>query len=727
MYHSQNTLRSVFFFDLCIFILCVMKVAAHQPRITHDGNLRRTPVVSTRYPSAAPTMRPRSMSDATVPYLVSSNISNPSSSSHRVAMAPTISWSASLPPGSAPTNVKLMTCDAFHTYNVTSGVPLIAVATWLCFTDFKSTVTVGTIHEMINTRLNVTFYSTEYGLGQTALIRNFTTTATMFDVPIAYPTEYTSWPSSYEWTGTLPCLVNNQTDSCYTTVGGITPMTVTAPHFKPNRTFPQLGDAIGSNCYLHNVPGLYYSKVPSICNIAPFPNIRLADSAVLGAEALLPAAFLVVTSTSYSDDGPTTFAMGPISAVPTASGLSDTVDSASETKPVLQPSAIAQTLPNDLPEDSTAIISSGNSVSEQSRIPTISTTQPEVTTAPDGSYLPEATNYIPEPSRSSSADSLGAYIWLALGGYLNSLDYTVTPIMASTSALPLPMSPTAASRPLPDNPVTIINSMDTTISQSLITTQGTLVLDGSTLTSDAPSVVLGTQTSHSGSKIIAAGTTAILTTEVPVVQGQSSLTSGPELSPGSEDALGSDSKTAPITSQGILASQGILVLGGSTLTFLPEPTSGPPGVVLGTQTLHSGSKLTLSGMTVTLISGMPVVQGTSSLTSRLGLGPGSGDALGSGTRTSPATTQGILVVGGSTLTFLPETTSGVSGVVLGTQTLHSGSEITLAGKTVTLSSGIPVVEEHQVYHQDRGRVLEVRLCWSQVRGPQSRILVLLAV
>ena len=205
-------------------------------------------------------------------------------------------------------------CDPELCFDLAAYVPEVTTILWTCFTTFIATETAGTIIYIVNSRLNSTSTITKYASGISSFAIATTTTGTMtfsaqattasaVDVTLVYPTSYIAWPVCYEWSGQWPCLVSSQTESCEVRYGGCAPFTALPTAIPQSRSFPQDGDAIGSDCYLWHTVGLWKGPLPPPCEVAPMPFLYNTSTGTLPITALYATTFATIMSTHFVDDG----------------------------------------------------------------------------------------------------------------------------------------------------------------------------------------------------------------------------------------------------------------------------------------------------------------------------------------------------------------------------------------------------------------------------------------
>ncbi|KAK4986327.1 hypothetical protein LTR50_005374 [Elasticomyces elasticus] len=313
-----------------------------------------------------------------------------------------------------------------------------------------------------------------------------------------------------------------------------------------------------------------------------------------------------------------------------------------------------------------------------------STISPGVTAAP--SYVPVITVGGSTVSRGSLSQYVVAGQTLTPGGSAVQVSGTTYSLAPSGTAIIVNGVTAAIASPI-GRPVTFGSIAATPVASSAyvvagqtLSPEGSSVFVSGTTYSLAPSgtvVVNGQssaiQTGSTGSTLITLGNVAASRVAVSdyIVAGQT-------LAPGG----------SAITVSGTAYS---LALGGSVVyvngksSALPTAVPGSPitlgnvvatpteasGYVIAGQTLAPGSAITVSGSVYSLAP--------------------SGTALVVDGKTSPLPAALLVTLGGSVYTVLPTVSSGL---VLGTQTLHPGSQITIAGETLSLApggSGIVVV------------------------------------
>ncbi|TKA81841.1 hypothetical protein B0A49_01071 [Cryomyces minteri] len=128
----------------------------------------------------------------------------------------------------------------------------------------------------------------------------------------------------------------------------------------------------------------------------------------------------------------------------------------------------------------------------------------------------------------------------------------------------------------------------------------------------------------------------------------------------------------------------LMTLGSSILTLTPIASSA---VVIGSQTVHPGSVITVAGNSLALApgnSGIVVISGTSTRTNTIP-SLALADTSKYANSAAPAlSTPLLLTLGSQTLTLTP---TASSTIVIGSQTLQPDSVITVAGNSLSLAPG----------------------------------------
>lgn len=631
---------------------------------------------------AGPSLQKRSFPNATV-----TSPSNGSSFS-----APIIRNGIYIPPTITPNFTRFTTCDPAFTYTVDINNPSYNYLSWTCITSFASTVVLGTVIAIVNTKLNLTSMSTRYAPGHTTLTPSTTSTATLWGTEVAYPTQYTSWPQNYTWGGTLPCLVGNRTDVCYTTIGGITPMTVdVGPRVGPIQNLPVHGNSIGSNCYTTIMGGVVdVPQLPQICNVAPVPHLNILSHTAGSEQVMQKASFLVVSSTSYIDDDPNPESTtSPASNLPkpslplvTTSITTGLAPGETQTRST-QPSSV-----DIRPTNATNAVSGLNGIvsAVQQGIGELRTAQVDRSMSSATSRVLISSAIQPSP----------------LSDAANSRAPQPLPI-ASTTSKPVPERTSAQSVQQSSVDVDPITATGTMKGTNKITVNGLAqsLTTALSLPPASPSVSAEVLLPSAGppSAFISSSLGIIFSPENRPSSLSGAATNGGHEADTIISAIVTEGSTAQITSQR-----------HSTTVTQPEASQLSPQISSNSQAAAHDDKpiaMSASGETFTsghgLVVAPPLTIGTSVVTPdsatqyQLGsrtLIPEGSALTASGTTYSLASSGNAVVQDGTTLYFTSsvETASGVlgtrtdQGYVVADQTLFFGSAITVSGTTYSLPS-----------------------------------------
>ncbi|TKA81844.1 hypothetical protein B0A49_01074 [Cryomyces minteri] len=128
----------------------------------------------------------------------------------------------------------------------------------------------------------------------------------------------------------------------------------------------------------------------------------------------------------------------------------------------------------------------------------------------------------------------------------------------------------------------------------------------------------------------------------------------------------------------------LMTLGSETLTLTPTASSA---VIIGSQTVHPGSVITVAGNSLALApgnTGIVVISGTSTRTNAIHSLALAGTANYANSAAPALPTPLLLTLGSQTLTLTPTASSAIA---IGSQTLQPNSIITVAGNSLSLAPG----------------------------------------